>query len=514
MKMKISKFIKTVIKVVSSATAIVLAIGALNLTDVVADYGYIAQTQIMDAQMFLYVNGVSEIRSAEIQIGTELCTDVTVQRLSDMKNVNIDTLIMIDNSLSISEKNRGKQKEVLKNIVRNHQEHERFSVVTFAETITSEINFSEDYEGHLKAIENIGYVDQDTYIIDAIYEAVEKIMDERGNNYKRIIIISDGVDDNKTGFTKDELIRLLEKKQCPIYSIASLWKKSEEGVENMFEISRAANSKYFLLDDYENVEEISKQLTDDYKAYALSCTLPEEVMDGGKKQVKAMLKTVNGEIAVETETVMPFVKIDGKQKVSPSPKPVKKTKEPKEKQDMDVLYIKYILIGAGGIMVIGLVSITGSLLLLKKKKKKEASFEYLKEKSNSYISEEEEDRDETILLTRKKQEDEDETVIMWKDNRAVVLKITNVNRPEQVVTRTLMGELTLGRKRVCDLSFDQEKTVSGMHCKLSLENGKVYVEDLGSSNKTWLNHQEVLHREELHSGDQLKMGALELRIDF
>lgn len=508
--MEISKFIK----IASKVTTIILTIGALNLTEVVADGGYIAQTQIMNDQMFLYVNGVSEIQSAEIQIGTELCTDVTVQRLSDMENVNIDTLIMIDNSLSISEKNREKQKEVLKNIVRNHQEHERFSVVTFAEKITSEINFSEDYEGHLKAIENIGYVDQDTYIIDAIYEAVEKIMDERGNNYKRIVIISDGVDDNKTGFTKDELIRLLEKKRCPIHSVASLWKKSEGGVENMFEISRTTNSKYFLLDDYENVEEISQQLTDDYKAYAISCTLPEGVMDGGKKQVKAMLKNVNGETEVEAEIVMPFIQINGKQKVSPSPKPLKTSKEDKEKQDTNDLYIKYIFACIGGIAVVGSVSITVTLFLLKKKKKQEISFEYLKEKSSSYISEEEEDGDETILIPRKKQEDEDETVIMWKDNRTVVLKITNVNKPEQVLTRALMGELILGRKRECDLTFDQEKTVSGTHCKLSLENGKVYVEDLGSSNKTWINCREVLQREEVHSGDQIKMGALELRIDF
>lgn len=150
MKMKISKFIKIVIKVVSSATAIVLAIGALNLTDVVADYGYIAQTQIMDAQMFLYVNGVSEIRSAEIQIGTELCTDVTVQRLSDMKNVNIDTLIVIDNSLSIQTRNKElcklKKKQIICNILCSGLLIAGVAGVFLGQKIMVEEDFQEEYQ--------------------------------------------------------------------------------------------------------------------------------------------------------------------------------------------------------------------------------------------------------------------------------------------------------------------------------------------------------------------------------
>lgn len=504
--------IKRIIRVIAGGMLITVL---FNTNYVKAYSSCIVQTRTNDNQIYFYVNNIPEIRSAKIQIGTELCNDVKVQKISDMKNIKIDTLIMVDNSLSISQQNRGKQKEVLENIIKNHHDNERFSIVTFSKTLSGEMNFSEDYAGLISTIQNIEYVNQDTYIIDALYEAVEKLMDGDDKNYKRIIIASDGVDDNKTGYTKDELIRLLEKKKCPIYSLASLWNKYEEGVENMFEISRFTNSKYFLLDEYENVEEISRQLIDDYLAYSLSCLLPEDVMDGLKKNVKAIVKTINGEVILEAETVMPFLRLDEKQEKIPSPMPTKKQENIEEKKIVkENLNIQYAIMITGGGIIILFTVILVIIRKSKKEEKKKEAFEYIQEKYYEDIIEDSDDIDKTVLLPIEKGDEYDKTVIMWNDKSSIVLEFVNLNNFNETITKTLTDELILGRKQGCNLVFPHEKTVSGRHCKLTLINGQVYVEDLGSSNKTWINDCEVLQREELHSGDQLKMGSLELKIVF
>lgn len=43
-----------------------------------------------------------------------------------------------------------------------------------------------------------------------------------------------------------------------------------------------------------------------------------------------------------------------------------------------------------------------------------------------------------------------------------------------------------GRRDECDLSFPYDRWVSGRHARLFQEDGQWYIEDLGSTNKTYL----------------------------
>jgi len=70
------------------------------------------------------------------------------------------------------------------------------------------------------------------------------------------------------------------------------------------------------------------------------------------------------------------------------------------------------------------------------------------------------------------------------------------------------GEITIGREVGSTIQVDLDN-VSRRHAKLMWRDGKVHVKDLGSTNGTYLNDDEITERTEvpLRSGDLLKIGG-------
>jgi len=72
-------------------------------------------------------------------------------------------------------------------------------------------------------------------------------------------------------------------------------------------------------------------------------------------------------------------------------------------------------------------------------------------------------------------------------------------------------KVVVGRSRSCDIRF-REDTVSRLHAAFVFDEQGLVLEDLGSSNGTFLNGQRVLSRERLRPGDQVRFGALKASV--
>ncbi|MFB6263541.1 MAG: diguanylate cyclase [Bradymonadaceae bacterium] len=68
------------------------------------------------------------------------------------------------------------------------------------------------------------------------------------------------------------------------------------------------------------------------------------------------------------------------------------------------------------------------------------------------------------------------------------------------------GGVTLGRHPTCDLELD-DLGVSREHARVERDDDSVYIQDLDSSNGTFLNGREIERRRELSDGDKLSVGA-------
>ena len=73
-------------------------------------------------------------------------------------------------------------------------------------------------------------------------------------------------------------------------------------------------------------------------------------------------------------------------------------------------------------------------------------------------------------------------------------------------TYELADELTLGRAVGCQITLDDDTFVSQLHARLFRRDGQLFVEDLGSTNGTFLNRKKVGAPSPLKRGDHLQVG--------
>ena len=83
---------------------------------------------------------------------------------------------------------------------------------------------------------------------------------------------------------------------------------------------------------------------------------------------------------------------------------------------------------------------------------------------------------------------------------------------KKIATQKLSAPIQIGRADACHIKL-QDTYVSNFHARLYPQNGTWHVEDLGSTNGTYLNRQRVSGAVEVQAGDEVRVGktTLELR---
>jgi signal transduction histidine kinase len=74
------------------------------------------------------------------------------------------------------------------------------------------------------------------------------------------------------------------------------------------------------------------------------------------------------------------------------------------------------------------------------------------------------------------------------------------------------GDLVVGRSTTCQV-FVPDRRISREHARFSLDEGRLYIEDLGSHNGTFVNGQRV-GRCELFRGDLVRLGSSQIAVDI
>lgn len=85
--------------------------------------------------------------------------------------------------------------------------------------------------------------------------------------------------------------------------------------------------------------------------------------------------------------------------------------------------------------------------------------------------------------------------------------------PAEVKGRSypLTEEITVGRAAGCQVTID-DTYASQLHARVFLRDGQVYVEDLGSTNGTYLNRHKVTGPMQVQRGDKLQIGNTVLEL--
>ena len=79
-------------------------------------------------------------------------------------------------------------------------------------------------------------------------------------------------------------------------------------------------------------------------------------------------------------------------------------------------------------------------------------------------------------------------------------------------TYELGDELTVGRAGGCQVALGEDSYVSQLHARVFRRDGQFYVEDLGSTNGTYVNRKKVTAPIVIRKGDRLQIGKTVLEL--
>jgi pSer/pThr/pTyr-binding forkhead associated (FHA) protein len=99
-----------------------------------------------------------------------------------------------------------------------------------------------------------------------------------------------------------------------------------------------------------------------------------------------------------------------------------------------------------------------------------------------------------------------------RGRRAPTSVIVHAPDDARSATVRLQGPTDVGRAESCSITVD-DTYVSQQHARFFDRDGAWYVEDLGSTNGTYLNDERLTQPAEVHAGDVVRLGktVLELR---
>jgi pSer/pThr/pTyr-binding forkhead associated (FHA) protein len=97
-------------------------------------------------------------------------------------------------------------------------------------------------------------------------------------------------------------------------------------------------------------------------------------------------------------------------------------------------------------------------------------------------------------------------------NKKAPLLTLVVEEPAHFSREFTSPELVLGRDPNCEFSLPFDETISSHHTRLSYHHGQWWVEDLDSTNGTFLNGEKVAIPTVIISGDEIGLGGLKISI--
>lgn len=483
-----------------------------------------------DTQVVFYLKGVSgDLSKIRVEAGTAVCSSVTACRLAD-SGQTVKTLIMLDNSLSIKKADRIRIGKIMRNIIDTRMEQEEIAVALFQEGITWLSDYTSDEKALRQAAAKISYQSSNTYLTDVLYELLSAQKTEQPQDvYRRIVIISDGMDNKSIGYTKDELNALLKEYPVPVYTIGVWTKKgnNQKQLENMFAISRMTAAESFLLSDTNKLPKIGQALQEDGDIVRLTVCPPDELLDGSRKMFKI---TLDSGRSVSAEAAMPQQAKALEQQPAAADKGGQMQgdtgagKDSAQAQDAEDAQgtkdgssaQKSAGIGKRTVVLLAalfLAAAAAAAVFIRKKKAPVRAVSRTPAERTLDTG----DDEPTDIMEMTEAMDDEQTVTMEDATEDPVcnLVLTDIQVPERSFQIPVQTSAVIGRKQgMCAIVIQDDMSVSGRHCEIIYRDGDFYIKDLQSSNGTCVNGRRIWSETKIEPGNRIRMGKSEFTFDI
>ncbi|MCM1191141.1 MAG: FHA domain-containing protein [Butyrivibrio sp.] len=519
------------------------AYAAENKTDM--SQAAVVSSRTAEDGIYIYIKGVDSITSGTtVQIGSTLCGDIQTAGVTSM-GMPVKTTILFDNSQSLFKRWGSRAKELAKELIGSHGADEEFRIATFADGLNVVADFTAEYEALEAAVEEIEFLDQESYLTDILYDLLKQSRDEGGANYTRLIIITDGADDKDIKYTQTELSDLMKSSGVVIHTIGVKTSKNSTLLENLFSYARLTGGVYETVDADTDVTGIRDMINEDYSLLCLKLVPEADSMDGSRKEAKLKLATPDGEVVLTTSLQMPFADLSNLPVESAEPDVPLSSEPAEEKEELPSIAVEPrnekevheteksgIITVVAVIGAVAAVLVTGILLtvllVLKSKRKKpvnvvianngqhQANAQSSTVQASAMQQGKPAPRDgNTVRLGGQISEAAGGKTVCLQGGvnapRQTFIMLTDINNPQRSFRAPIDTRIVIGRE-AGDIVLGHDAAVSHTHCEILKKGNLFYVNDLKSSNGTFYGNMRVYHETPIMNGGILEVGTCKYKI--
>ena len=455
----------------------------------------------------LYLAGASAEDNLNCQVGStpaEIASKTKVNTL----DAPMETIILLDNSFSIPPAQRTIVTKVLEDLIANRLNGEKFTIATISDQVTYLCEGASDYSQLKNIIQNLQYQNQNTQLTDGLYKVLDKLSKADAGVLRRVLLVSDGVDNKQIGYTREELNQMIQKTGYPLYTIGctDLYDTNNtEKLQNLFALSRLTYGNPYHVEAIQDSMMVVNAMLAWNQALRIDVRLPDTACDGSKKVLQV---SKDGTPTYTLELTMPIVQEMAKSEApapapAPAPEPIPQP-EPEESSNTTLIVIIAVLA-----VLLVVVIIVVVIFALRGKKKPKDTFERLP----AEMTPEHPYGGETEIMGETEQGEK--TAMMWDETPSGVLVLRDSSDPNRRFEIPIQGIIAIGRDtKSCRIALGNEPTVARHQCDIFEQNGRIMLRNISTSNITCVNSQKVMDDCELLTGSIIKMGRVIMNVEI
>jgi uncharacterized protein YegL len=448
----------------------------------------------------------------EVTLGGEALPIVSALTVR-ARQIPVSYMLIADVSGSMSEEKIKNLKDILHGLVAAAGENDNIAIMKVANGAETTV-FLSDKTALNGVIDGISAkTGEDTNLYKGIVTAIKTLDSDTTGHYKRcVVIVSDGKDEfNAAGYTLAEAEKAVEDSNIPVYTIA-MPGNDTEAAKSFGRLSRisAGGVEQVLANDL-TTEAAAKNVNRRVNGgYAIACDLTDA--DLSRDQMSLEIKIESGALTASAGVTVDTAAIRDALGATPPEGPDDPAQDQEgEAQDAETGgnagiagLDENMWLFAGIVAAVLVIVVIALVLLLKRRGKKQADAKQ-PERSFAPGGAGAADIGKTVGVTVATPQPAD-------GNGKFRFVFTELGGNGKQYGFNKQDELTIGRAASNTFALPDDTHLSSKHCRIYRSGENFYVEDLNSTNGTYINGVKILRPTLLEQVSVLLVGSKELRV--
>lgn len=429
--------------------------------------------------------------------------------------LGLNLLLCLDLSGTMKGQPLKSMKGAILNFIDDLRDNDNLAILGFANDAFLISDFSNDKDFLKNKVKELNTSGTETALYYGAYKGLKKLTDNSEQRGRVLILIGDGKNESSSSsFTEDEVIDLANQEGIPVFTIGYT-KISKAYLQSLERISEKTGGNFYESPSDEDLDKQYKKIYNQIlNLYLINC-IASGIKDDGYEHVSVITVRYNDDKkTISKNFIAPAgVVINDSEEIS---------------TEINIEYWYYLI---AGVIFIGIVV----LLFLKRSRRKR---EEIERKKNEQLEDELKKREKIENKVKELEEIKSKQIENKSEKPPTIIEKTkivpNVN-PDRTI---ILTEGTNSKPGINNLKLDfvvgscsgksfnitksgaaigraddnsiviKDETISGHHAKIEFSGELFVVEDLNSSNGTYINGKKI-SRAKLANGDTFKFGKCE-----